>query len=164
MATVNSTTRLSLVSLDEVRASVKRLQTEGERLVGRVRDDARRLAERAPRPELPAVLVDASKRAEAVVRREADRVLDVVKARTEPLARELRARREQILATAEQRARTLAERAVKALDLVKMLDLAEADRVGELSREVTGLSLRIAELERKLASLSKKQKQQEAAA
>jgi hypothetical protein len=163
MATVNSKAGLSLVSLEEVRASVKRLQTEGERLVGRVRDDARRLAERAPRPELPAVIVDARKRVEVVVRREADRVLDVVKARTEPLARELRSRSEQFLATAEQGGRTLAERALRALDLVKMLDLAEADRVGELSREVTGLSLRVAELERRLSSLSKKLKQQEAA-
>jgi hypothetical protein len=161
MATMNSTVRLSL---EDVRASVKRLQTEGERLVGRVRDDARRLAERAPRPELPAVIVDARKRAEAIVRREAERVLDVVKARTEPLARELRSRREQLVATAEQQGRTLAERALRALDLVKTLDLAEANRVGELSREVTGLSLRVAELERKLASISKKQKQQEAAA
>jgi hypothetical protein len=161
MATMNSTVRLSL---DDVRASVKRLQTEGERLVGRVRDDARRLVERTPRPELPAVIVDASKRAEAVVRREAERVLDVVKARTEPLARELRSRQEQLLATAEQQGRTLAERALRALDLVKTLDLAEAHRVSELSREVTGLSLRVAELERRLTSISKKQKQQEAAA
>lgn len=161
MATLNSTARLSL---EDVRASVKRLQSEGERLVERVREDARRLAERAPLPELPAVIVDARKRAEAVVRREAERVLDVVKARTEPLARELRSRREQLLANAERGGRSLAERALRALDLVKMLDLAEADRVGELSREVTGLSLRVAELERKLTSISKKQKQQEAAA
>jgi len=161
MATLNSTARLSL---EDVRASVKRLQSEGERLVERVREDARRLAERAPRPELPAVIVDARKRAEAVVRREAERVLDVVKTRTEPLARELRSRREQLLANAERGGRSLAERALRALDLVKMLDLAEADRVGELSREVTGLSLRVAELERKLTSISKKQKQQEAAA
>jgi hypothetical protein len=161
MATLNSTARLSL---EDVRASVKRLQSEGERLVERVREDARRLAERAPRPELPAMIVDARRRAEAVVRREAERVLDVVKARTEPLARELRSRREQLLTNAERGGRSLAERALRALDLVKMLDLAEADRVGELSREVTGLSLRVAELERKLTSISKKQKQQEAAA
>jgi hypothetical protein len=158
MATMNSTARLSL---EDVRASVKRLQTEGERLVSRVRDDARRLAERAPRPELPAVIVDARKRAEAVVRRETERVLDVVKTRTEPLARELRSRREQLLATAEERGRALTERAVRALDLVKMLDLADANRVGELSREVTGLSLRVAELERKLTAISKKLKHQQ---
>jgi hypothetical protein len=36
--------------------------------------------------------------------------------------------------------------------------------VSELSREVTGLSLRVAELERRLTSLSKKVKQPEAAA
>jgi hypothetical protein len=160
MATVNSTAG---ISLDDVRASVKRLQTEGERFVGRVRADARRLAARAPRPELPAAVVDAGKRAEAVVRREADRVLDLVRARTEPLARELRARREQLVATAEKQGRALAERTLRALDLVKMFDLAEADRVAELSREVTGLSLRVAEIERKLTQIAKKLKQQEAA-
>jgi hypothetical protein len=161
MATVNANNRLSL---QEVRPFVKRLQTEGERFVGRVREDAVKLAKRAPRPELPAVVVDASKRAEAVVRRETDRVLDLVRERTEPLTRELRSRRDELVAVAERRGRALAERAVKALDLVKMLDLAESARVSELSREVTGLSLRVAELERKLTSLSKKVKQPEAAA
>jgi hypothetical protein len=143
--------------LKDVRASVKRLQSEGERLFDRVRDDARKLADRAPRPELPAVIVDARNRAETVLRREAERVLDELRTRTEPLTRELRSRRDQLLATAEHRARTLADRATK------VLGLAEADRVGELSREVTGLSLRVAELERKLSHLSKKLKQQEAA-
>ena len=161
MATVNATNRLSL---REVRPLVKRLQTEGERFVGRVREDAVKLAKRAPLPELPAVVVDARKRAEAVVRRETDRVLDLVRERTEPIARELRSRRDQLVAAAERQGRTLSERAVKALDLVKMLDLAESSRVSELSREVTGLSLRVAELERKLTSLSKKMKQQDAAA
>ena len=161
MATVNATNRLSL---REVRPLVKRLQSEGERFVGRVREDAVKLAKRAPRPELPAAVVDASKRAEAVVRREADRVLDLVRERTEPIARELRSRRDELVATAERQGRALTERAVKALDLVKMLDLADSARVSELSREVTGLSLRVAELERKLTSLSKKVKQPEAAA
>ena len=160
MATVNSTARLTL---EDVRASVRRLQTEGERFVGRVRDESVKLVKRAPRPELPAAIVDARKRAEAVVRRETERLLDVVRARTEPLTRELRARREQLVTTAEERGRALAERAVKALDLVGMLDLADVDRVNELSREVTGLTLRVAELERKLTSISKKLKQQEAA-
>jgi hypothetical protein len=149
MATVNSTARLTL---EDVRASVRRLQAEGERFVGRVRDESVKLAKRAPRPELPPAIVDARKRAE-----------DVVRTRTEPLARELRARRERLVATAEERGRALAERAVKALDLVNMLDLAEVDRVNELSREVTGLTLRVAELERKLTSIGKKLKQQEAA-
>ena len=161
MATHNATDRLSL---QEVRPFVKRLQAEGERFVERVRDDAVKLAKRAPRPELPAVVIDARKRAEAVVRREAERVLDVVRERTEPLTRELLSRRDALVSTAERRGRELAERAVKALDLVKMLDLAESTRVSELSREVTGLSLRVAELERKLTSLSKKMRQQEATA
>ena len=161
MATVNATNRLSL---REVRPLVKRLQSEGERFVGRVREDAVNLAKRAPLPELPAVVVDARKRAEAVVRRETDRVLDLVRERTQPITRELRSRRDQLVAAAERQGRTLSERAVKALDLVKMLDLAESARVSELSREVTGLSLRVAELERKLTSLSKKMKQQDAAA
>jgi len=160
MATVNSTARLTL---EDVRASVRRLQTEGERFVGRVRDESVKLVRRAPRPELPAAIVDARKRAEAVVRRETERLLDVVRTRTEPLTRELRARRAQLVTTAEERGRALAERAVKALDLVGMLDLADVDRVNELSREVTGLTLRVAELERKLTSISKKLKQQEAA-
>ena len=160
MATVNTPARLTL---DDVRASVKRLQKEGERFVGRVRDDAVKLAKRAPRPELPAVIDDTRKRAEAALRRQTERLIDVVRTRTEPLARDLRARREQLVATAEERGRTLAERAVKALDLVRMLDLPEAERVRELSREMTGLTLRVAELERKLTSISKKLKQQEAA-
>jgi hypothetical protein len=150
MANTNSTATLSL---EEVRASVKRLQNEGERLFERVRDDARRFAARAPRPELPAAVVDARKRAEATLRREGVRVLDEIRTRTEPITRELQTRREQLVATAQERARTLVDRATRALGLV------ETGRVSELSREVTGLSLRVAELERKLASLSKKLKQ-----
>jgi hypothetical protein len=160
MANTNAS---ALPTLDDVRASVKRLQAEGERLVARARTEARKIAANAPRPELPASLADARKRAETVVRREADRALDAVRTRTETLAHELRTRRDELLATAEKRGRDLAERAVKALDLVKVLDLAESDRVNELSREVTGLSLRVAELERKLTQLGKKLKQQEAA-
>ena len=68
MATHNATNRLSL---QEVRPFVKRLQSEGERFVGRVREDVVKLAKRAPQPELPAVVVDARKRASfaAAVRR-----------------------------------------------------------------------------------------------
>jgi uncharacterized protein YlaN (UPF0358 family) len=154
MANVNSAAGLSL---KQVRASVRRLQNEGERLFDRVRDDARKLAARAPRPELPPAVVDARDRAQATLRREAERVLDEIRARTEPLTREISARREQLLTTVQEGARSLADRATKALGL------AEVERMSELSREVTGLSLRVAELERKLANLSKKLKQQEAA-
>jgi chromosome segregation ATPase len=141
--------------LDEVRASVQRLRHEGEQFLGRVREDARKLAERAPRPELPKSLADARDRAETTLRRESERVTREVRGRLEQISQELRTRRDQVLGTIQEQARAAAERAGK------LLGAADAERVTELSREVTGLVLRVAELERKLTAISKKLKQQQ---
>jgi hypothetical protein len=144
--------------LDEVRASVKRLQHEGELFLDRVREDARKLAERAPSPELPKSLAEARDRAETTLRREGERVTREVRGRVEQIARALRTRREQLVGSIQEQARLAAERAGK------LLGTADAERVAELSREVTGLALRVAELERKLTAITKKLKQQSEAA
>jgi len=143
------------ISLEEVRASVKRLRHEGELFLDRVREDARKLAERAPRPELPKSLAEARERAETTLRREGERVTRELRTRVEQITHELRTRRDQLLGTVEKQARLAAERAGK------LIGAADAERVSELSREVTGLALRVAEIERKLASISKKLKQQQ---
>src|SRR2546428_6261414 len=49
-------TQTRLLSLNDVRASVRRLQRLGKRLVGQLRDDARRLVERSGKPVVDQVL------------------------------------------------------------------------------------------------------------
>jgi len=52
------TSAKSRLSFEEVRESVKRVQHEGERLVGRIRRDARSLVERGPRATVREAIAD----------------------------------------------------------------------------------------------------------
>src|SRR2546427_12827807 len=49
-------TQARLLSLDDVRASVRRLRRRGKRLVGQLRHDARQLVERSGKPVVEQVL------------------------------------------------------------------------------------------------------------
>jgi predicted nucleic acid-binding Zn-ribbon protein len=129
MAAANSVaTRLSF---SEVRDSMKRMQDEGEKLVGRLRRDARDLVER--RPTVP-------------------NAVDAVRKQAEQVARDLESRRDELVRVLRQRVRSLTEL------IARTLGVAESEEVAELSREVTGLSLRIAELERRVQVLGKQTK------
>ncbi len=110
------------LSLEDVRASVQRIQAEGERLVGRIRQDARTLVSQSPRS------------------------LDDVRKRATEAVRDLDAQRAKIRALVVDRLTELADR------VVKVTRVASADQVSDLDR-------RVAELERRLESLSKNQHQ-----
>ena len=108
----------SRISLDEVRASVERIRDRGEKLVGRIRTDAKDLLANAPNvvslDEARKRLDDARKRAE-----------DAVKA-----VQDLGNRRGQIVTE-------LIERAIKALGLAKADQLATLEtRLANLERRV----------------------------
>src|SRR3989442_15541987 len=82
-------TQARVLSVDDVRASVKRLRRRGRRLVGQLRHDARQLVERSGRPEVDQglSLVDVGK-------------LRVdVQERAERAVKDLNAPRERLLAT-----------------------------------------------------------------
>jgi hypothetical protein len=123
---------LSLADVREtVGESVKRMQNEGEKLVVRLRKEAKELVTSAPRPAVPQAVSD--------LRGQAERLL-----------KDLEDRRTQLVESLRARVRTLGD------TVVKQLGLAEAQRVTELSREVTGLTLRLAEMDRQLQALVKK--------
>jgi len=122
-----------------VNESVKRMQSEGEKLVIRFRREATELVTSAPRPSVPQAVTD--------LRRQAEQVLQ-----------DLEDRRNQLIESLRARVRTLGD------TVVKRLGIADAGRVADLSREVTGLSLRLAEMERRLQALSKKSEKKEKAA
>jgi polyhydroxyalkanoate synthesis regulator phasin len=113
------------ISLNDVRASMKRMQAEGERLVARVRRDARTLATRSRRETVSTLLNDARK-LQGDLRKRAERAIQ-----------DLETRRTRILTSLEEQATALVERVVRGLNV------ATRDEVTELKR-------RIAELERRL--------------
>jgi len=128
---------LSLADVREsVGESVKRMQNEGEKLVVRLRKEARGLVSATPRPAVPQAFED--------LRKQAARLL-----------KDLEERRDQLVESLRARVRTLGD------TVVRQLGLAEAQRVADLSREVTGLNLRLAEMERKLQALGKKAEKRE---
>jgi len=143
----------SRLSVPDVRAAVKRVQTEGERLVGRLRRDTEGLVARSHRQV--SELLRTTRRVQADVRDRAERVLH-----------ELERRRAQISATLENQAGGLVETVSRRLnfasgagvkDLQKRLAGLE-QRVGRLAsvrnvptpEEVADLRKRIAELELRL--------------
>jgi hypothetical protein len=120
-----------LLSLNEVRASVKRLRRRGRRLVGQLRHDARQLVERSSRPMVDGVLalVDVGKlRAD-------------VQERAERTVKQLNARRVRLMRGFQRQLERLTEPAVKELR-------AASSQVEELKR-------RIGQLERRLEALTK---------
>src|SRR5438093_10220258 len=124
-------TQARLLSLDDVRASVRRLRRRGKRLVGQLRHDARHLVERGGRPVVDQVLalVDVGK-------------LRVdVQERAERAVKELDGRRARVVAALQGQLERLTEPVVKELRAA--------------SRQVEELKRRVAQVERRLGALAK---------
>lgn len=107
--------------LDEVRESVKRMQAEGERLVGRIRDDARTLIEK--RPDVSQLRED--------VRQRAEKALEDVQARRTELRRSL-----------EKLARQVRD------GIVSTLRVADVTQLQEISRRLADIERRVEEIAR----------------
>ena len=99
------TTASRLPLFEDVRQSVKRMQEEGERLVGRIRHDARSffVAQRNGRATVTSALTDVSK-LRAICRQRAEQAL-----------KEIGSRRERVVATVEEQLARLTELTVKRL-------------------------------------------------
>src|SRR5438034_146724 len=65
------------ITLKDVRASVKRMQTEGEKLVTRLQRDARAFATRSRRETVSSLLSDA-RRLQADLRKRAERAIEEI--------------------------------------------------------------------------------------
>jgi polyhydroxyalkanoate synthesis regulator phasin len=118
------------ISLKDLRTSVRRMQSEGEKLVTRLRRDARALAARSRKETVTSLLSDARK-LETDLRKRAERAI-----------KDLEARRTRILASLEEQVSGIVE------IVVKRLNLATQDEVAELRK-------RLVEFERRLEALSK---------
>jgi ubiquinone biosynthesis protein UbiJ len=102
------------LSLDEIRTSVKRMQTEGRKLVTRLRKDATALVNRRPLD----VLADARKRATKAVQ-------------------ELDAQRHRVRTLVFERLASLTDEAVARAGLAKAQDVSELKRrVHDLERRI----------------------------
>ena len=121
-----------LFSLEEVQASVKRMQNEGERLVGRLRRDARRLVERNGRPTVESILKLADVR----------RLRSDARKRAEQAIEELESGRARLRAIAEKQLARLGALAIRQLGGVTQAQFAEVSR-------------RLADVERRLDKLAK---------
>jgi len=132
-------TQARLFSLDDVRASVRRLRRRGKRLVGQLRHDARQLVERSGRPVVDQVLalVDVRKlRAD-------------VQERAEQAVKDLDARRVRLMAAFQTHLERLTEPVVNELRVA--------------ARQVEQLKRRIGEVERRLETLTKEKPKNRAA-
>jgi hypothetical protein len=115
--------QVSRLTLDEVRASVRRMQAEGERLVGRIREDARTLVER---PNVRRLREDVRQRAEQALK-------------------ELRERRSRLAGAGEEVLRRAAALVVRALQVPTAEQLAEVNRrLAEIERRLDEISSRAA--------------------
>jgi hypothetical protein len=119
MADINTGTG---INLDDVRASVRRIRHEGERLVDRIRSDAKDLLARAPKvasvEEARKRLDEARKRAEEAVK----------------AVQDLRSRRSEIV-------NDVLVRAINALGLAKAEHVARLEaRVAELERRIEAVA------------------------
>src|SRR2546421_12366779 len=124
-------TQARLLSLGDVRASVRRLRRRGKRLVGQLRHDARQLVERSGRPVVDRILslVDVGKlRAD-------------IHDRAERAVKELDARRTRLMASLHVQLERLSDPVVKELRAA--------------AREVAYLKDRIAHVERRLEALTR---------
>ena len=118
------------ITLKDVRASVKRMQTEGEKLVTRLRRDARAFATRSRRETVSSLVSDA-RRLQVDLRKRAERAIE-----------ELDTQRARFLTTLEGRVTGVVETVVKTLNVAT-------------HRELENLRKRVADLERRLDALSK---------
>jgi|CXWL01.1.fsa_nt_gi polyhydroxyalkanoate synthesis regulator phasin len=113
------------ISIKDVRASVKRMQNEGERLVGRLRKEARAIVSR---PRVSEVVADV-RNLRTNVRERAEQVIDQVRA--------------------SDAAKTLSEQATRVVEtVIQRLGLATKEDVAELSK-------RLVEIEQRLDDLAK---------
>ena len=124
-------TQARLLSLDDVRASVRRLRRRGKRLVGQLGHDARQLVARSGKPVVEQVLalVDVGN-LRANVQEQAERAV-----------KELDARRARLLAALQGQLERLTEPVVKELRTA--------------SRQVEELKRRVGQVERRLGALAK---------
>ena len=117
------------ITLKDVRASVRRMQTEGEKLVTRLRRDARAFATRSRR-ETVSSLVNDARRLQADLRKRAEKAIE-----------ELDAQRARFLATLEERVTGVVETVVKTLNVATHRELENLrKRVGDLERRLDALS------------------------
>jgi hypothetical protein len=113
------------LTMKDVRASVQRLQREGEKLVGRLQRDARALVTRSQRDAVTGLVSDARK-LRADLRKRAEKAM-----------RELDQRRAQILASLEGQIAGLVELVVKRLNVPTEKEIAELRRrVNDLDRRL----------------------------
>ena len=131
-------TQARLISLDEVRASVRRLRRRGTRLVGQLRHDARqlvkrsgKLVERSSKPVVDQVL--------ALV--DVGNLRANVQERAERAVKELDARRVRLLTALQGQLERLTEPVVKELRTA--------------SRQVEELKRRVGQVERRLETLAR---------
>lgn len=113
------------LTLKDVRASVSRMQNEGERLVARLRRDARSFAGKSRRDAVTTLLNETRK------------LQSDFRVRAERAIKELESRRTRLLASLEEQVQTLAERVVKGLNV------ATSDEVNELRKRINELERRI---------------------
>src|SRR5262245_18970746 len=119
----------SRLSLNDVRASVRRIQTEGEKLVSRLRRDARALSTRNRRETVTGLLNDA-RRLQADLRKRAEKAI-----------RELEDRRNRILTTLEEQATRVAETVARRLNVATQAEIAALHkRIGELERRIESVA------------------------
>jgi len=124
-------TQARLLSLGDVRASVRRLRRRGKRLVGQLRHDARQLVERSGKPVVEQVL--------ALV--DVGNLRANVQEQTERAVKELDARRVRLVAALQGQLERLTEPVVKELRTA--------------SRQVEELKRRVGQVERRLETLAK---------
>src|SRR5881397_2958833 len=115
----------SRLSLPDVRAAVKRVRTEGERLLSHLRRDTEALVARSRRQAV-SDLLGTTRRLQADFRQ-----------RTERALRDLDGRRVQIVATVEKQLGSLAE------TLTGRLKVASREEVGDLQKRLAGLEQRV---------------------
>jgi hypothetical protein len=106
------------ISLDDVRASVQRIRDQGEKLVDRLRTDARDLIANAPK----VVSIDEARKRLDEARQRAEDAVKVV--------RDLRSRRDEIVNDAVTRA-------------IQFLGLAKADKITQLETRIENLERRV---------------------
>ena len=112
------------ISLEDVRSSVQRIRNQGEKLVDRLRADAKDLIANAPKV---GSLDDARKRLDDARRRAEEAVKAV---------QDLRTRRDQIVAD-------IVARAIQTLGLAKAEHVAKLEtRLGELERRIETIAKR----------------------
>ena len=122
------------ISLRQVRVSMKRMQTEGERLVGRIRRDAKALATRSRRETVTSILKDARK------------LQDDLRKRAERALEDIDGRRARVLALIEEQGSKLVE------TVVKGLNLATREDVQALGKRLRDIESRLDQLLKKTAA------------